>query len=246
MNKEFFVSTFREWRLYIETFLKWLVIASLIGGAGGLMGAIFHHSIDMAEVFRSTHPWLLWLLPIAGLLIVGFYKMTRTEGLNTNHVIRAVHKGKRLSVLLMPAIFFATVLTQLCGGSAGREGAALQMGGTIGQWIGRGLHLDDSDLRIATLAGMAAFFSALFGMPLAAGSIRCHGNQHRDFISCGTCSVPDCIACGLFSGRSTGRAAGSLCGSGSRSFGDDLLSGRISWNFVCARIHSFLHDDARC
>ena len=162
MNKEFFVSTFREWRLYIETFLKWLVIASLIGGAGGLIGAIFHHSIDMAEVFRSTHPWLLWLLPIAGLLIVGFYKMTRTEGLNTNHVIRAVHKGKRLSVLLMPAIFFATVLTQLCGGSAGREGAALQMGGTIGQWIGRGLYLDDSDLRIATLAGMAAFFSALF------------------------------------------------------------------------------------
>lgn len=163
-----FTSTINEWRLYIETFLKWLVIASLIGGAGGLVGAIFHHSIDMAEVFRSTHPWLLWLLPIAGLLIVGFYKMTRTEGLNTNHVIRAVHKGKRLSVLLMPAIFFATVLTQLCGGSAGREGAALQMGGTIGQWIGRGLHLDDSDLRIATLAGMAAFFSALFGTPLAA------------------------------------------------------------------------------
>ena len=64
MNKEFFVSTFREWRLYIETFLKWLVIASLIGGAGGLIGAIFHHSIDMAEVFRSTHPWLLWLLPL--------------------------------------------------------------------------------------------------------------------------------------------------------------------------------------
>ena len=107
MNKEFFVSTFREWRLYIETFLKWLVIASLIGGAGGLIGAIFHHSIDMAEVFRSTHPWLLWLLPLAGLLIVGFYKMTKTEGLNTNHVIRAVHKGKRLSVLLMPSIFFA-------------------------------------------------------------------------------------------------------------------------------------------
>lgn len=170
-QKEFrktFTSTINDWRLYIETFLKWLVIASLIGGAGGLIGAIFHHSIEMAEEMRGAHPWLLWLLPIAGLLIVGFYKMTKTEGLNTNHVIRAVHKGKRLSVLLIPAIFFGTVLTQLCGGSAGREGAALQMGGTIGQWIGRGLHLDDSDLRIATLAGMARSFQRCSERPLAA------------------------------------------------------------------------------
>ena len=163
-----FASSAKEWGLYIETFLKWLVVAGLIGGAGGILGAIFHHSIEAAETARNANPWLFWLLPVAGLVIVGFYKLTKTEGLNTNHVIRAVHKGKRLSVMLMPAIFVGTVLTHLCGGSAGREGAALQMGGTIGQWIGRGLHLDDSDLRIATLAGMAAFFSAIFGTPLAA------------------------------------------------------------------------------
>ena len=172
MNKHNFVdslaSSMREWGLYVEAFLKWLVVAGLIGGAGGILGAIFHHSIEAAENARNANPWLLWLLPIAGLIIVGFYELTKTEGLGTNHVIRAVHKGKRLSVMLMPAIFVGTVLTHLCGGSAGREGAALQMGGTIGQWIGRGLHLDDSDLRIATLAGMAAFFSAIFGTPLAA------------------------------------------------------------------------------
>ncbi len=163
-----FAKSAKEWGLYIETFLKWVVVAGLIGGAGGILGAIFHHSIEAAESTRNANPQLLLLLPLAGLIIVGFYKLTRTEGLNTNHVIRAVHKGKRLSVMLMPAIFLGTVLTHLCGGSAGREGAALQMGGTIGQWIGRGLHLDDSDLRIATLAGMAAFFSAIFGTPLAA------------------------------------------------------------------------------
>ncbi len=163
-----FAKSAKEWGLYIETFLKWVVAAGLIGGAGGILGAIFHHSIEAAESARNANPQLLFLLPLAGLIIVGFYKLTRTEGLNTNHVIRAVHKGKRLSVMLMPAIFLGTVLTHLCGGSAGREGAALQMGGTIGQWIGRGLHLDDSDLRIATLAGMAAFFSAIFGTPLAA------------------------------------------------------------------------------
>lgn len=171
MNKEntkSLSSMFHEMGLYIGTFLKWLVVASLIGGAGGMLGATFHHSIELAEHTRKENPWLLWLLPAAGILIVGFYKATQTEGLNTNNVIRAVHKGRRLSVFLLPAIFFGTVLTHLCGGSAGREGAALQMGGTMGQWIGRGLHLDDSDLRIATLAGMSAFFSALFGTPLAA------------------------------------------------------------------------------
>ncbi len=165
---ESFAKDAREWGLYIETFFKWLVVAGLIGGAGGILGAIFHHSVEVAESARNAYPWLLFLLPASGLVIVGFYKLTKTEGLNTNHVIRAVHKGRRLSVMLMPAIFLGTVLTHLCGGSAGREGAALQMGGTIGQWIGRGLHLDDSDLRIATLAGMAAFFSAIFGTPLAA------------------------------------------------------------------------------
>ncbi len=172
MSKYSFADSFaksaKEWGLYIETFLKWVVVAGLIGGAGGILGAIFHHSIEAAESARNANPQLLFLLPLAGIIIVGFYKLTRTEGLNTNHVIRAVHKGKRLSVMLMPAIFIGTMLTHLCGGSAGREGAALQMGGTIGQWIGRGLHLDDSDLRIATLAGMAAFFSAIFGTPLAA------------------------------------------------------------------------------
>ncbi len=166
--KENFISEIKLSGLYIGTFLKWLAVASLIGCAGGIIGAIFDQSIEIAEEYRNENPWMLWLLPIAGLIIVGFYRACKTDGLNTNHVIRAVHKGRRLSPLLVPSIFIGTVLTHLCGGSAGREGAALQMGGTLGQWIGRQLHLDDSDLRIATLAGMSAFFSAIFGTPLAA------------------------------------------------------------------------------
>ncbi len=162
------LAAMRKWWLYVGTFLKWLVVGSLIGVTGGIVGTVFHYYIEEATNTREENPYLLFFLPVAGLLIVGFYKLTRTEGLNTNNVIRAVHKGRRLSPMLMPAIFLGTVFTQLCGGSAGREGAALQMGGTLGQWIARGLHMDDGDVRIATLAGMAAFFSALFGTPLAA------------------------------------------------------------------------------
>ena len=158
----------RRWGLYVRTFIKWTAAAAVIGAACGLVGTLFHFGVHEVTAFRGTHPWVLYLLPLAGLVIVGFYKLTKTDGLGTDDIIDAVHQGKILPILLLPAIFFGTILTHLCGGSAGREGAALQMGGTIGQYLGRHFQLDDRDLRVATLAGMAAFFSALFGTPLAA------------------------------------------------------------------------------
>ena len=158
----------RRWGLYVRTFIKWTAAAAVIGAACGLVGTLFHFGVHEVTAFRGTHPWVLYLLPLAGLVIVGFYKLTGTDGLGTDDIIDAVHQGKLLPSLLLPAICFGTILTHLCGGSAGREGAALQMGGTIGQYLGRHFQLDDRDLRVATLAGMAAFFSALFGTPLAA------------------------------------------------------------------------------
>ena len=158
----------RRWGLYVRTFIKWTAAAAVIGAACGLVGTLFHFGVHEVTAFRGTHPWVLYLLPLAGLVIVGFYKLTGTDGLGTDDIIDAVHQGKLLPILLLPTIFFGTILTHLCGGSAGREGAALQMGGTIGQYLGRHFQLDDRDLRVATLAGMAAFFSALFGTPLAA------------------------------------------------------------------------------
>ena len=97
-------------------------------------------------------------------------------------------------MLLLPSIFIGTVLTHLCGGSAGREGAALQMGSTIGYWAGRLFRLDDRDTRTATLCGMAAFFSALFGTPLAATMFAIMvisvGNfYHTAFIPCFAASL---------------------------------------------------------
>lgn len=154
--------------LYARALIKWLAVAIVVGGCCGMVGSLFHLGVDYATGLRGAHPWLLWCLPLAGLAIVGCYKLTRTEGQGTNDIIEAVHYGKVLSIWLVPAIFLGTVLTHLCGGSAGREGAALQMGGTIGYRAGRLFRLDDRDLRTATMAGMAAFFSALFGTPLTA------------------------------------------------------------------------------
>ena len=155
-------------RLYAAALFKWLTLAIVTGVICGLLGTAFHVGVDRANEMRLAHPWLLICLPVVGLAIVGVYKLMKTEGKGTNAVIDVVHLGKGLPILLIPSIFIGTVLTHLCGGSSGREGAALQMGGTVGYHLGGLFHLDDRDLRTATMAGMAAFFAALFGTPLTA------------------------------------------------------------------------------
>lgn len=155
-------------KLYAQALAKWVALAVLTGLLCGAIGSMFHVGVEWATEVREAHVLLLWCLPLAGLAIVGVYKLTKTEGQGTDDIIDAVHEGKELPFLLFPSIFTGTILTHLCGGSSGREGAALQMGGAIGYHTGRMFRLDDRDMRTATLCGMAAFFSALFGTPLTA------------------------------------------------------------------------------
>ena len=153
---------------YPAALVKWMTVGGLIGGVGGVIGSLFHIGVNYATLARDAHPWILYLLPVLGLLIAGLYRLTKVEGKDTNAVIESVHFGKNVPVLLVPVIFISTVLTHLGGGSAGREGAALQIGGGIGHATGRLLHLGQKDLPLATLCGMSAVFSALFGTPLTA------------------------------------------------------------------------------
>ena len=158
----------REAKAALRVALQWLLLAVPTGLVCGAVGTAFHLSVEYVTELRAAQSWLLLCLPLAGLAIVALYKVTKCEGVGTNNVIRAVQSGEPVSLLLVPAIFLGTVLTHLCGGSAGREGAALQMGGSIGYNVGRLFRLSDHDRRTATVCGMAAFFSALFGTPLAA------------------------------------------------------------------------------
>ena len=153
---------------YVSALLKWVLLAVLVGILGGVVGSLFHIGVEEATELRAHAPWLLFLLPVAGLLITALYRFGGVYGVGTNVVIDAVHEGKKIPFMLLPAIFFGTIMTHLCGGSAGREGAALQMGGHIGRHVGQLLRLDDKDKRLATLCGMSALFAALFGTPLTA------------------------------------------------------------------------------
>ena len=157
----------RAWN-YLFTLLKWVVIAAVTGTVGGLVGTAFHLSVEKVTQLREAHGWLLFLLPVGGLLIAGMYKLAKLESAGTDVVIDAVRSKHSVPILLAPLIFVSTVITHLCGGSAGREGAALQLGGSIGAQVGRIFHLDEKDMHLVTLCGMSGVFSALFGTPLTA------------------------------------------------------------------------------
>ncbi len=155
------------WR-YLSAFFQWIVLALVTGTVGGVVGALFFNTVNWATQIRLAHPWLLWLLPVGGLVIAAMYHICRMENENTNAIIDSIHFGDKVPLLLVPCIFLGTAITHLFGGSAGREGAALQIGGSLGNYIGRLFHLDAKDMRLATLCGMSAVFSALFGTPLTA------------------------------------------------------------------------------
>ena len=152
-----------------RAFVRWLLTALAVGGVVGAVGAFFHHAVEWATETRIAHPWLLFCLPLAGLLIVALYQRFHMEDDGgTEFVLESARNARYLRLTMVPLIFISTVLTHLCGGSAGREGAALQIGGGLSAALGRLFRLDEQDERIATMSGMAAGFSALFGTPLSA------------------------------------------------------------------------------
>lgn len=149
--------------------LKWVVFSILSGAVVGSVGTLFYFGMSVVTLVRTKNPWIIWLLPIGGLLIVGAYRLLRDErDSGTNLVLSAIHSGDELPFRMAPLIFFSTLITHLFGGSAGREGAALQLGGSIGNGLGRLFHFDEKDKHIMIMCGMSAAFSALFGTPMAA------------------------------------------------------------------------------
>lgn len=150
-------------------FFKWLLFSLVIGLIVGTVGVAFHYCIQWATVTRTERPYLLYFLPIGGLAITCLYRVCGMQAhAGTNLVLRAVRENEKLTLMTAPLIFISTVITHLFGGSSGREGAALQLGGSISNKIGRMIHLDEKDERIITMCGMSAAFSALFGTPVTA------------------------------------------------------------------------------
>ncbi|MCI5492548.1 MAG: chloride channel protein [Lachnospiraceae bacterium] len=151
------------------TSIKWVIFSILSGLIVGLVATAFFFAMQSVTETRLAHPWLILLLPAGGVLIVACYKVLHDEhDTGTNLVLSAIHSGEEIPLRMAPLIFISTLITHLFGGSAGREGAALQLGGSIGNSLGRLFRFDEKDQHIMIMSGMSAAFSALFGTPMAA------------------------------------------------------------------------------
>lgn len=154
---------------YVLAFVKWFVIALFLGIFGGILGSFFHISIDFVTDFRGEYPNIVLLLPLGSLVITVLYRLlSANKKITTDRVIESVRKDKNIPLVMMPLIFAGTVITHLVGGSSGREGAALQLGGSMGYNIGKFLRLEKNDMHIIVMTGMSAVFAALFGTPVTA------------------------------------------------------------------------------
>lgn len=167
--KLYFINQMETFMLYIKTFLKWLFLSVIMGVVCGIAGTLFHYSVDFATEMRTSYPYLIFFLPIAGVFIVFLYRACGIkEDKGTNAVLNSVTSREKLPPQMGFLIFIATFLTHLTGGSAGREGAALQIGGSIAATFDKIFHFTEEDKRILTMCGMSGLFSALFNTPITA------------------------------------------------------------------------------
>ena len=161
--------TIQALRQNIRYFLKWTFIPAISGVTIGLAGTLFGLGIQKATAFWKSHSWTLYLLPLVGLLIVWLYRFAHEEkNRGTDMVLDSISSTEEVTPATAPLIFISTLLSHLATASVGREGAALQLGGSLGNQIGKAFRLDEKDRKIAIMCGMSAGFSAIFGTPLAA------------------------------------------------------------------------------
>ena len=152
---------------------KWVAFAIITGAVIGPVGALFCYLMNFVTTLRKEHVWLLFFLPVGAVVIQYMYHIFRKRNVTysasgTNLVLLAIQSSEEIPLRMAPLIFVSTILSHLVGASVGREGAALQMGGSIGNFIGRAFRLDDQDKHTIIMCGMSAAFSAVFGTPLAA------------------------------------------------------------------------------
>jgi len=149
--------------------IRWLLIASIIGLAAGSASAIFLLSLDYATEWREQHRWILWLLPVGGLLVgYSYHKLGHNVSRGNNQLLDEFHHPTRvIPIRMAPLVLFGTIATHLFGGSAGREGTAVQMGGALADQLTHIFRLKPRDRRLVLVTGISAGFASVFGTPLA-------------------------------------------------------------------------------
>jgi H+/Cl- antiporter ClcA len=164
-------ASFREYTSSLFYLLKWTVLGCILGGLTGSACALFLWLLNHSSQLHAEYPWLLWLLPAAGLFIGAVYStIGKSTEVGNNLILSEIHEPREgVPVRMAPLILLSTLVTHLFGGSAGREGTAVQMGGSLASGLARMIpRLNVEDRKILLTAGIAAGFAAVFGTPVAA------------------------------------------------------------------------------
>ncbi|TDW96747.1 voltage-gated chloride channel family protein [Dinghuibacter silviterrae] len=157
-------------QLFVVTHLfRWTLLVIPIALVAGSLVALFLWLLDWSVRFRFAHDWLLFLLPVAGVVIYGLYRyLGKNAEAGNNLIMDEIHEpGGGVPARMAPLVLVTTVMTHLFGGSAGREGTAVQIGGSVAQFFARLFRLTPGDVRIVLTTGIAAGFGAVFGTPVA-------------------------------------------------------------------------------
>ena len=150
---------------------KWIIICTLIGAIAGSISAFFLLSLEWATNYREAHLWIIALLPIGGFLVGLSYHLYGNSVVKGNNLLlEEFHTPKKvIPFKLAPLVLFGTIATHLFGGSAGREGTAVQIGGAVADQFTKIFKLNNQDRKILLIAGISAGFASVFGTPLAGG-----------------------------------------------------------------------------
>ncbi len=154
--------------LFVDS-LKWLGLSIILGCLVGAASAAFLNLLHLATNYREANLWIIYFLPLAGLLIGFSYHYYGKEAVKGNNLlIEELQSPKKIIPLIMaPLVFIGTIVTHLFGGSAGREGTSVQVGGAIADQFTKVLKLKPRDRKIILICGISAGFASVFGTPLA-------------------------------------------------------------------------------
>lgn len=161
--------TIREYTIITKHFLKWLLLSVVIGTLVGVACAALLASLNWVTQYRESHKTIIWLLPLAGLLVgLLYHYFGQSVAKGNNQLLEELHNPKQIIPFKMaPFIFIGTVVSHLFGASVGREGTAVQIGGAIADQFSGWLKLNKQDRNIIILMGISSGFAGLFGTPLA-------------------------------------------------------------------------------
>lgn len=148
---------------------QWMVICALIGLFSGSASALFLVALEWVTQIREYNNWIIWLLPLGGLLIGLVYHYYGASVVKGNNLLLEEYENPQQPIpfKMAPLVLIGTLITHLVGGSAGREGTAVQMGGAIADQFSNWFKLDQNDRKTILILGISAGFASVFGTPLA-------------------------------------------------------------------------------